>query len=69
MQKKRRKKIKGKVVKKNEKIQKKKQREKCNVDYCCNPRWFWCGGIVIPPHHLVLCIIVDLTIVITSWNK
>jgi hypothetical protein len=36
---------------KNDKMQEKKK-EKCTVDYCCNPQYFVWGGTVIPPHHL-----------------
>jgi hypothetical protein len=31
------------------------------VDYCCNPHYFVCGGIVIPPH--------DLDIVVKKIDK
>jgi hypothetical protein len=31
---------------------KKKKKGISTVDYCCNPQWFRCGGIMIPPYHL-----------------
>ena len=49
---KKRKKREGKLGKKNEKMQKKKKKGISTVDYCCNPQWFRCGGIMIPPYHL-----------------
>ena len=49
--KKKRKKREGKLGKKW-KNAKKKKKGISTVDYCCNPQWFRCGGIVIPPHHL-----------------
>ena len=36
---------------------KEKKREECTVDYCCNPQCIGCGGTVISPHPLVVCII------------
>jgi len=52
---------KKKKTKKKRKLKKKmkntkKKKEECTVDYCCNPQCFGCGGTVIPPHHLDVCI-------------
>jgi len=54
--KKTKKKRKGKLIKKNEKKKKGKGKSKKNkiiMDYCYNPQYFVCGGIVNPPHNLV----------------
>ena len=50
VEKKRKKRKKGKVEKKcKKKVKKKKE---CTVDYTVIHSDFGCGGIVIPPHHL-----------------
>ena len=52
--KKRKKKKKGESWKK---MQKKSEKKKeCTVDYTVIHSDFGCGGIVIPPHHLDVCI-------------
>jgi len=52
--KKRKKRKKGKVEKKCKKKSEKKK--ECTVDYTVIHSDFGCGGIVIPPHHLDVCI-------------
>ena len=47
-------------MKKREKLEKKKKKEKSTVDYCCNPYCFVCGGTVIPPHHLEYVVILKM---------
>ena len=49
---------KNNFAKKRKKKEKEKlAKKKTTVDYCCNPQCFVCGGIVNPPHGLVICII------------
>jgi hypothetical protein len=54
--KKNKKKKKGKINKKKRKKKKgkgKSKKKKIIMDYCYNPQYFVCGGIVNPPHNLV----------------
>ena len=58
---------KRKKGKKNKKC-KKEEEEKCTVDYCCNPQWFWCGGTMIHPHYLKVLYNKTLTLKdFTQW--
>jgi len=61
-------KLKKKFEKKNNLKKKQKKEGGITVDYCCNPQWFRCGGIVIPPHRLEYCIIISLFDLIVSTD-